>query len=56
MTFKYKIITVMEPDQTSRDHVVIEHDDGGATSFPVDETNPNYVAFLEANPDASLSF
>lgn len=43
----YEIITVPgnlnSPDS---DHVFITYEDGSFKSFPVDETNPEYVAFL----------
>jgi hypothetical protein len=29
-------------------HIIIDNGDGSFKSFPADETNPEYVAFLEA--------
>ena len=42
----YKIITVESIDEIF-EHVVIEHEDSSFESFPVDETNPRYIQFLE---------
>jgi hypothetical protein len=41
----YKEITI-EYDNSK--HILIENQDGSFKSFPADETNPEYVAFLEA--------
>lgn len=29
-------------------HIIIDNEDGSFKSFPADESNPEYVAFLEA--------
>jgi hypothetical protein len=29
-------------------HIIIDNEDGSFKSFPADETNPEYIAFLEA--------
>jgi hypothetical protein len=29
-------------------HIIIDNGDGSFKSFPVDESNPEYIAFLEA--------
>jgi hypothetical protein len=29
-------------------HIIIDNEDGSFKSFPVDKSNPEYVAFLEA--------
>jgi len=29
-------------------HIIIDNEDGSFKSFPADESNPGYVAFLEA--------
>jgi hypothetical protein len=29
-------------------HIIIDNGDGSSKSFPADESNPEYVAFLEA--------
>jgi hypothetical protein len=42
---KYKEITV-EFDGSK--HIIIDNGDGSFKSFPADELNPEYVAFLEA--------
>jgi hypothetical protein len=31
-------------------HIIIDNGDGSFKSFPADESNPEYVAFLEAKP------
>lgn len=43
---KYKIIDSQSPSGLSQ-HVLIEREDGSFKSFPVDETNPEYLLFLE---------
>ncbi len=45
----YKEITVEGLDAESK-HIVIDNLDGSFKSFPADESNPEYVAFLEAQP------
>jgi hypothetical protein len=32
----------------SQKHIIIDNGDGSFKSFPADESNPEYVAFLEA--------
>lgn len=39
-------------DNTIQKHVVIYLDEDNARTFPADESNPDYIAFIEANPDA----
>jgi hypothetical protein len=29
-------------------HIIIDNEDGSFKSFPADESNPEYIAFLEA--------
>ena len=29
-------------------HILLENEDGSFKSFPADESNPEYIAFLEA--------
>ena len=43
----YKEIEV-ESVQGTQKHIIIENGDGSFKSFPADENNPEYVAFLEA--------
>ena len=33
---------------TTQKHIIIDNGDGSFKSFPADETNPEYVAFLDA--------
>jgi hypothetical protein len=47
----YEIIDVIGSDNVKRQHVIIRGDES-FVSFPADKSNPNYVAFIEANPDA----
>ena len=44
---EYKIITITGSNKNV-DHVFITYPDGSFKSFPADESNPEYVAFLEA--------
>jgi hypothetical protein len=41
---EYKEIT----DSSGSKHIIIDLGDGSFKSFPADETNPEYVAFLAA--------
>jgi hypothetical protein len=34
-------------DHEGNDHIMIDNGDGSFKSFPADETNPEYIAFLE---------
>jgi hypothetical protein len=43
----YKEITTTGPEGESK-HIVIDNGDGSFKSFPAVESNPEYVAFLEA--------
>jgi hypothetical protein len=43
----YKEITVAGPEGESK-HILIDNGDGSFKSFPADESNPEYVAFLDA--------
>jgi hypothetical protein len=43
----YEIIEIQTMDGTMSS-VIIDNGDGSFKSFPADETNPEYVAFLEA--------
>jgi hypothetical protein len=42
---EYKEIT-LEYDGSK--HIIIDNEDGSFKSFPADESNPEYIAFLEA--------
>jgi hypothetical protein len=43
----YKEITLEGPEGESK-HIIIDNGDGSFKSFPADESNPEYLAFLEA--------
>jgi hypothetical protein len=43
----YEEITVTSFGKTQK-HIIIDNGDGSFKSFPADETNPEYVAFLES--------
>jgi len=43
----YKEIETENIDGTKSKHIIIDNGDGSFKSFPADETNPEYVAFLE---------
>jgi hypothetical protein len=43
----YEEIEVELPTGTQK-HIIIDNGDGSFKSFPADESNPVYVAFLEA--------
>lgn len=43
----YEEITI-ESQFGTQSHIVIDNGDGSFKSFPADESNPEYVAFLEA--------
>jgi hypothetical protein len=42
---KYEEIQV-ESMGVSQKHIIIDNEDGSFKSFPVDESNPEYIAFL----------
>ena len=44
---KYEEIEV-ESRNGIQKHIIIDNGDGSFKSFPADESNPEYVAFLEA--------
>jgi hypothetical protein len=48
----YEIVSVTGIDGVKTKHVIIDNGDDTFVSFPADESNPNFVAFIEANPDA----
>jgi len=41
----YKEITLEGPEGESK-HIIIDNGDGSFKSFPAEETNPEYIAFL----------
>ena len=43
---KYQTVTT-ESFGIEQSHIIIEREDGSFESFPVDETNPRYIQFLE---------
>jgi hypothetical protein len=43
----YEEITI-ETKDGFRNHIIIDNGDGSFKSFPADESNPEYVRFLEA--------
>jgi hypothetical protein len=45
----YKEIEVESLSGTQK-HIIIDNGDGSFKSFPAEESNPEYVAFLEAKP------
>jgi hypothetical protein len=47
----YQIIEVESFDAKTK-HIIIDNGDDTFVSFPAEESNPNFVAFIEANPDA----
>jgi hypothetical protein len=42
---KYEEIEIESMGVTQK-HIIIDNEDGSFKSFPADETNPEYVAFL----------
>jgi hypothetical protein len=44
----YEIITVTGMGDTETQHVILDLGDGSFKSFPVDENNPEYVAWKNA--------
>jgi hypothetical protein len=43
----YKEIETENFDGTTQKHIIIDNGDGSFKSFPADESNPEYVKFLE---------
>jgi hypothetical protein len=41
---KYEEVT----DRNGNKHIIIDNGDGSFKSFPADESNPEYIAFLAA--------
>jgi hypothetical protein len=42
---KYQEVQVTIKDDTQK-HIIIDNEDGSFKSFPADESNPEYIAFL----------
>jgi len=42
---KYKILTTTSFDGTTQQHIIKDNGNGNFTSFPLDETNPNYEEY-----------
>jgi len=42
-------------DQRGNKHILIDNGDGSFKSFPADESNPEYVKFLEATATPAKS-
>lgn len=47
----YEEIEVAGIDGTTQKHIIIDLGDGAFKSFPADESNPEYAAFLESLND-----
>jgi hypothetical protein len=47
---KYEELT----DPQGNKHIIIDNEDGSFKSFPADESNPEYVAFLERLAESEL--
>jgi hypothetical protein len=43
----YEEITIQAPEGESK-HIIIDNGDGSFKSFPANESNPEYVKFLES--------
>jgi hypothetical protein len=43
---KYQEIEIENRDGETQKHIVIDNEDGSFKSFPADESNPEYIAFL----------
>jgi hypothetical protein len=42
---KYQEIQITHDGKTQK-HIIIDNEDGSFKSFPADESNPEYIAFL----------
>jgi hypothetical protein len=47
----YKIISITNFDDSISEYVLVDNGDDTFVSFSAEESNPNFVAFVEANPD-----
>ena len=43
----YKLLTVKDIIGNDQHHVICANGDGSFTSFPAEENNPNYIAYLK---------
>jgi hypothetical protein len=50
---KYEEVTT-ESFEGQQKHIIIDNEDGSFKSFPADESNPEYVAFLERLAETEL--
>ena len=48
----YQIVTASNFDGSISKHIIVDNGDDMFISFPADESNSTYVAFIDANPDA----
>ena len=48
----YQIIETESMDGQLQKHVIIDNGNDTFVSFPVDESNSVFLAFIEANPEA----
>ena len=51
----FEIIEIEDIEGDIQKHVVISNEDGSFKSFPAVEGNPEFDAFIAANPDALTS-
>lgn len=49
----YQEIEATNSDGTTQKHIIIDLGDGAFKSFPADENNPEYVAFLKQLEEAA---
>ena len=47
----YEIISITNFDDSISEYVLVDNGDDTFVSFSAEESNPNFVAFVEANPD-----
>lgn len=48
---KYKEIEIVGLQGTPEKHIIIDNGDGSFKSFPADESNPEYIAFLASQKE-----
>lgn len=48
---EYEIITAKYSDGLEYECITIPLNENSVRTFPVDESNPDFIAFVEANPD-----
>ena len=47
----YKTFTVEDKDGNEKEFITVYLDENSAITFVADESSPEFVAFVEANPD-----